>query len=719
MKLQRALISLATITILTAIVLIGLHFGQIIQNMGGVIPSILFHFPPAPMNHQEFLSVISIFALSHFLIFTIVALFSGPNTCSNIRRSVIDLYALVTGFCLTSFGIFLLTDLPFDPEFFASGFVVTAFILIFIHTLITIAFRKSEPSLIWKTPFLLLLQAITNLRSAAGLLIIIAVFVPVITAAVYTNNPNFANAVTRLRVSLNQGAQGSWKFTDLIEGHRFLQPMLARFSSKGDIYVLERAGRVYRLAAPLFDSKDLVLDFSEKVGLADKENGAQGFDFHPMFGDNNELIYVYYTDYSDPNHQVNKLSQFDLSQDPRSSLDNEYILISQNRSNDGFHNGGTVEFGPDGFLYLSLGEMSSAVDHQTINHNLRGGILRIDPLMQGGELSHPPTKQPFDGYTQGYYVPYDNPFTDIPEALGEFWAIGLRNPFRVSFDPASKLLWAGEVGSAVWEEINIIEKGGNYQFPYIEGQSAQENKSVPQNIIGNEKEPKYFYKHTAFDRAVIGGIVYRGNRHEELYGKYIFGDNYSGKIWGFDANQTTNISPVLLTQVNQLAQRGITSIQQAPDGHIIITTLGESDRATGRLLRIVSAEEWVNQNLTDDVTVVAPTAISKTRAKSLFGENCARCHGDEGKGDGPDADQFDVAISDFTDVSFHGSRSNEELREIIIKGGDAIGKSFWMPPWEGILTEAEVDGLISYIRELNPEHVPIPEGHSEAYHRNN
>lgn len=687
-KLNAAISILA----LLGIVVLGLVFGEKWAAAGGIIPRFLFVFPDAPLNHSDFWFVVKTFTAAHLIIFAGITWAAGANVFNQPRRTALDLYGMIAGFALTSFGLFLLSEIPFDPEFFACAFVLSALFLAVAQSAGTV--RQDGMSALWRAPTSLIVQSFKSLKSLAGVFVVVSVLIPVVTAAVYVTNQDFANAVTRLRVSLNSGGGGDWKFTDLYDGQRFLQPMLERFAPGGDFYVLERGGKVYKLAAPKHDNKELVLDFSANVGIAEKENGAQGFDFHPNFAGGTEQLFVYYTDYSDPEHQVNKLSRFDLSAatvEERSST--EFVLIAQGRRNDGFHNGGTVVFGPDGFLYLSLGEMSADEERQTIDRNLRGGILRLDPLMQGGTVSHAPSRQPNDGKTQGYFIPNDNPFVGQPNALEEFWALGLRNPFRIDFDPETGALWAGEVGSTVWEEVNVIEAGGNYQFPFIEGGPPEEPVIRPDVIVGTEREPRYFYRHTAFDRAVIGGTVYRGEKHPSLAGNYLFADNYSGKVWAIAADDPAPESPNLLTQVNQVAQRGITSIQQTPGGDIIITTLGESTVASGRVLRLVSKEEWEALGLKDEVTVVKEDSIPLTRAKALYGENCARCHGDSGKGDGPDAPDIDVPLPDFTSSTFHNARSEGDLREFILKGGDALGRSYWMPPWEGILTDAEVDGM--------------------------
>ena len=168
--------------------------------------------------------------------------------------------------------------------------------------------------------------------------------------------------------------------------------------------------------------------------------------------------------------QINRLARFSLSgESTQARSDSEYDLITWDRPDDGFHNGGSVEFGPDGFLYIAIGEMNLHAGYQSVSYSLTAGIMRIDVDKRGELISRPITKQPIDAVTQDYFIPTDNPFVDVGSALGEYWALGLRNPFRMSFDPKTHNLWAGDVGSTVWEEVNLVRKGHNYGFPFREG----------------------------------------------------------------------------------------------------------------------------------------------------------------------------------------------------------------------------------------------------------
>jgi mono/diheme cytochrome c family protein len=367
-----------------------------------------------------------------------------------------------------------------------------------------------------------------------------------------------------------------------------------------------------------------------------------------------------------------------------------------------YHNGGHVETGPDGMLYLALGEMGMEDSHQRIDRTLSGGILRID--VTGGGL--PISKQPVDGKTQGYTIPRDNPFLNVPGALGEFYAFGLRNPFRFAFDRANGSLWTGDVGSTVWEEVNVIEKAGNYQFPYDEGGEPASGFAKPATVHGAEHGPIYAYRHTAYDRSVIGGIVYRGKRWPQLEGQYIFGDNYSGKFWAIPARNAKVTETVTLGQADKYAQRGFTSIIQTPDDRILVSIMGSSSAPNGEIVELVprqGADQGLGGKGAVAAAAAAPEQLDATALRESFVTNCARCHGNEGRGDGPDAvllkEQFGASPTNFHAPAFK-TKSRDEIHRAIAKGGGAVGLSETMPPWTGVLEDPEIDALTDYVRAM-------------------
>ena len=254
---------------------------------------------------------------------------------------------------------------------------------------------------------------------------------------------------------------------------------------------------------------DIFLAITDRVYADVLEAGLLSLAFHPDFAHNGRF-FVYYT----APGPLSRVSEFRLSDHPdRADPGSERILLEVPQSGD-YHFGGQVAFGPDGFLYIGLGDGGQRERAQDLSL-LHGSILRLDP--DGQRADRP------------YAVPADNPL--IGNARGwrpEIWAWGLRNPWRFSFDPLSGMLWAGDVGGSLWEEIDQIEPAGNYGWPDQEG---------PQCIAGggcggtDSIAPVWAYAHEG-GRSVTGGYVYRGNTLIQLQGVYVYGDFVTGQIWG-------------------------------------------------------------------------------------------------------------------------------------------------------------------------------------------
>jgi len=294
------------------------------------------------------------------------------------------------------------------------------------------------------------------------------------------------------------------------------------------IFVGEQRGKIY-----VFENdhgvkeKKLFLDFSPKVTYKDRENeeGFLGLAFHPNYQENGEF-FVYYTTSDTPHTSV--LSRFKVSADDPYKADpeseEELMRIPQPFWN---HNGGTIVFGPDGYLYVALGDGGKANDVFKNSQDLStllASILRIDVDNKQGDLN--------------YAIPADNPFVNKEDARGEIWAYGLRNPWRISFDPKTGLLWCADVGQDLWEEVDIIVKGGNYGWNLREGKHPFEKGGRPSGPRPDLIEPIYEYPH-AEGQSITGGNVYRGSRVPALQGKYLFADYVTGFHRALDYNHET------------------------------------------------------------------------------------------------------------------------------------------------------------------------------------
>jgi glucose/arabinose dehydrogenase len=268
---------------------------------------------------------------------------------------------------------------------------------------------------------------------------------------------------------------------------------------------------------------DVFLDITEKVNDAGNEEGLLGLAFNPEYK-NNGYFYVYYSAIP-PRRSV--ISRFSASpNDPNKADPSSELVIMEVAQPYSNHNGGNIIFGPDKYLYIGLGDGGSAGDphgHGQNRGTLLGSILRIDVSSSS---------------SQGRYkIPSDNPFVGVAGARGEIWAYGLRNPWRFSFDRVTGLLWAGDVGQDGYEEVDIIERGGNYGWNIMEGSHCFP-PSVSNCNRNGLKLPVAEYPHDD-GCSITGGYVYRGNRLKSPYGAYVYGDYCSGKIWAlrFDGSK--------------------------------------------------------------------------------------------------------------------------------------------------------------------------------------
>lgn len=277
------------------------------------------------------------------------------------------------------------------------------------------------------------------------------------------------------------------------------------------MFVSERVGRIWivegteRLDEPF-------LDIAGQVTTADEEQGFLSMVFHPDFRHNGHF-YVNYTNLSGDTI----ISRFTTPADSpdRADPNSETIILEiiQPETN---HNGGHLAFGPDGYLYISMGDgggVGDSFSNAQSGGTLLGKILRID-------VDH----------GNPYAIPPDNPFSGTINARGEIWAMGLRNPWRFSFDRLNGDLYLGDVGEDAREEINIqpAGQGGlNYGWPLTEGSACFEGRSCDP---GRWRLPVVDYGRD-LGCSVVGGYVYRGQQFAFLRGIYLFGDFCSGIIW--------------------------------------------------------------------------------------------------------------------------------------------------------------------------------------------
>ncbi|MEW6306572.1 MAG: PQQ-dependent sugar dehydrogenase [Verrucomicrobiota bacterium] len=352
------------------------------------------------------------------------------------------------------------------------------------------------------------------------------------------------------------------------------------------LFVLERAGRIVVITNLDISTGEraLFLDISDRT-RANGEHGLLGLAFHPDYADNRSF-FVFYS-YTDGVSVHNRLSRFETSStDANQALaESEVVLFSQpdEASN---HNGGDIQFGPDGYLYVSLGDEGNQSDSlqnsQRIDKDFFAGILRIDVDKLGTNLA--PNPHPALMGQVNYFVPADNPFVGATQFNGvpvnpasvrtEFWAVGLRNPWRISFDPATGALFCGDVGGGAREEINLIVKGGNYGWVFREGTLAgpDPTRQGPAGFASIPPILEYAHGSGLFQgNSVTGGVLYRGGRISQLTGKYIFADYVSGNIWALTPDGTNAAS-----NFERLTGRGsVVSFATDPrNGDVLLVNLG-------------------------------------------------------------------------------------------------------------------------------------------------
>ena len=326
------------------------------------------------------------------------------------------------------------------------------------------------------------------------------------------------------------------------------------------IFVVEQDGRVWILPGNRDGSeKQLFLDIADRKPHGGNEEGLLGFAFHPQFKANGKF-YIYY---SQQNPRRSVISEFQVSKsDPnRAETGSERVLLEVLQPYEN-HNGGCTIFGPDGFLYIGLGDGGAANDphgHGQNTFTLLGKILRIDVDTKTGHRE--------------YGIPRDNPFVNTKGGwMPEIWALGLRNPWRFTFDRETGQLFAGDVGQNKWEEVDIIVKGGNYGWNKREGLNPFNTNTVAASKL---IDPIIEYPHAANlgtnhtpGLSVTGGYVYRGQKIPALRGVYLYADFNFGTVWGLKyENGSVTARGVL---VPQNPARQISSFGEDQAGEIFV-----------------------------------------------------------------------------------------------------------------------------------------------------
>ena len=322
------------------------------------------------------------------------------------------------------------------------------------------------------------------------------------------------------------GAAPKAKFTVAYPNLKIKKPVwVSALPGTDQELIVSQSGTIYSLPKNR-DSKSagVWFDLTSKVQIEkDFEEGLLGLIFHPNHKSNGKF-YVYYSRQS-PKRSI--LSEF-VTKNGKPDPTSERVVLEINQP---FwnHDSGQPTFGPDGYLYLSTGDGGKGNDPLLTSQNLfslLGKVIRIDVDNRSGDLA--------------YGIPKDNPFVNTPGARPEIWSYGMRNPWGLHFDKEGRL-WCADVGQALWEEVNLIEKGGNYGWSYREGAHEFPLNRNPELVTEKGKDPiklidpVHEYGH-AYGISITGGVVYEGSLIPELKGHYIYGDWGSGFVWGLKVN---------------------------------------------------------------------------------------------------------------------------------------------------------------------------------------
>lgn len=327
------------------------------------------------------------------------------------------------------------------------------------------------------------------------------------------------------------------------------QPVAMAHAGDERLFIADQVGRIL-----IYNRTELLavpfLDIESKV-LSGGERGLLGVAFHPDYI-NNGFFYVNYTD-RPGGHTVVERYRVSSNDPDRADPNSGFKLITINQPFPN-HNGGQIMFGPDGYLYIGMGDGGSGGDPQNNGQRLNsllGKILRID----------------VDNGTP-YGIPPDNPFRAMLSGNPEIWSYGLRNPWRFTFDRSTGDMFIADVGQNAWEEISFQPAssvgGENYGWRFMEGNHCY-NPSTNCNTT-NLVRPILEYSHAGGNCSVTGGYRYRGARYPALRGVYIYGDLCSGRIWG----ATQGSSGAWETQILLVTSIAISTFGEDVNGELYV-----------------------------------------------------------------------------------------------------------------------------------------------------
>jgi uncharacterized repeat protein (TIGR03806 family) len=408
-----------------------------------------------------------------------------------------------------------------------------------------------------------------------------------------------------------------WATENAFPNLTFIDPVwFAEIPGTDDVMVIEKAGKILRFpkqSEVTVAQRSVVLDLSSKVQVSE-DQGLYRLAFHPQFGQAGSIhandVFACYSHRPNssgntPDKSMWRLSRFTW-QPATGTIDpaSESVLIQQYDPHR-WHNGGALIFDNAGFLLVTCGDGGGTDDQynlcQRLNFGFFGGVLRID-VDNDPSRSHPIRRQPLSSsdrplsfpvsLSQGYGIPNDNPWLDAAGGvLEEFYAIGLRSPHSANYDPETEELWIGDVGQFSREELNLVQKGGNFQWPFMEGTIAGPKGRNSFPVAGTEKPPLYSYDRSV-GGCIIGGIRYRGAKWAaQLGGKVLIGDNTQGMLSVLTPNPVEG-SPVatpLLTNFGAGIYYGLANICTDSAGEVYMMKLNGQSQDGGTVRKLIAA----------------------------------------------------------------------------------------------------------------------------------
>ena len=355
----------------------------------------------------------------------------------------------------------------------------------------------------------------------------------------------------------------NYQFVQIISEGIAMPTSLTGLTGTDYLYVSQRDG-VIRIIEDGKLLDDPLIDLRDRVLSEHTEQGLHRVLFDPNVSEN-RYFYVYYTGQPDGRTVVERY-ELDADSDIVADKDSSELIIEVAQPEQD-HNGGEMQFGPDGYLYIGLGDGGASGTTAYDLENYLGSILRLD-------VSELP-----------YQIPADNPFVNRDDVFAEIWVYGLRNPWRFSFDRKTGDMFIGDVGGEEWEEIDWIPAStGGYDFGWnryeathlIEGQVADENVTMPIYEYPHNRDGIDTRK---FQCSVTGGYIYRGKALPDLDGAYIFGDWCSGSIWSLRQTETGEWIQASFIEI----EFKLNSFAEDADGEIyLLTVVNGIWKLTGR-----------------------------------------------------------------------------------------------------------------------------------------